>query len=79
MTKTTPDNEQLLKSYKLVNETFNALRNSKTYREMKMSMNENELFVLSSLRKERAITNHLLNKSNGTVNTARSGRNQTKT
>ena len=74
MTKSTPDNEQLLKSYRLINQAFNALRNSIVYRELKQTMNDNASFVLATLQRDRAFNNHLLNKNNGTVNQARSGR-----
>ena len=77
MIKATLDNEKLLKSYKTINQTFNAQRNSKTYREMKQQLNEDELCVLSALQRERAFNIYLLNTTNGTVNKARSGRRKT--
>ena len=74
MSKLTPENEKLLRSYKNITKALTLSPNSREYFEFKKMMTEDELTVLKWLKKEVSHQNHLTNKINGTVSTTNRGR-----
>jgi LEA14-like dessication related protein len=74
MSKLTPENEKLLRSYKNITKALTLSPNSREYFEFKKMMTEDELMVLRWLKKEVSHQNHITNKINGTVSTTNRGR-----
>jgi hypothetical protein len=74
MSKLTPENEKLLRSYKSITKALALSPNSREYFEFKKMMTDDELTVLRWLKKEVSHQNHLTNKINGTVSTTNRGR-----
>ena len=78
MSKLTPENEKLLRSYKNITKALSLSPNSREYFEFKKMMSEEELTVLRHLKKEVSQQNHLTNKINGTVSATNRGRKKAK-
>ena len=74
MSKLTPENEKLLRSYKSITKALALSPNSREYFEFKKMMTEDELTVLRWIKKEVSHQNHITNKLNGTVSTTNRGR-----
>jgi hypothetical protein len=74
MSKLTPENEKLLRSYKNIAKALGLSPNSREYFEFKKMMSEDELTVLRWLKKEVSQQNHIANRINGTVSATNRGR-----
>ena len=76
MSKLTPENENLMRSYKNITKALSLSPKSREYFEFKKMMSEDEMKVLRQLKKEISLQNHLTNKTNGTISANR-GRKKT--
>jgi hypothetical protein len=74
MSKSTPESEKLLRSYKNISKALALSPKCREYFEFKKNMTEDELAVLRSLKKELSVQNHINNKINGTVSSTNRGR-----
>jgi hypothetical protein len=74
MSKLTPENENLMRSYKNITKALSLSPKSREYFEFKRMMSEDEMTVLRFLKKELSQQNHLTNKTNGSVITNNRGR-----
>ena len=77
MSKLTPENENLMRSYKNIAKALSLSPKSREYFEFKKMMSEDEMTVLRYLKKEVSQQNHLTNKTNGSVITNNRGRKKT--
>ena len=74
MSKLTPENEKLLRSYKNITKALGLSPNSREYFEFEKMMSEDELTVLKWIKKEMSQQNHIANRINGTVSATNRGR-----